>query len=145
MCQHTLCRMAALPAARAHQATSLCQPHRATAAAEFGPGAVPGIAPQVLGFWCAVPGWAEVRAVQCLLCRARGLPGSQPPLGPGLLLLQQGMLEAQQSDILLSLAHRFYWCDLAFWLIGELTRNKTIFSLFLLLSCGFDLFFICVV
>lgn len=53
------------------------------------------------------------------------------------------MLEAHQSDILLSLTHRFYWYDLAFWLIGELTRNKAIFSLFLL--HGFDLGFICVV
>lgn len=32
------------------------------AAVEFGPGAVPGIASQVLGFWCAVPGRAKVRA-----------------------------------------------------------------------------------
>lgn len=33
-----------------------------TAAVEFGPGAVPGIASQILGFWCAVPGQAKVRA-----------------------------------------------------------------------------------
>lgn len=44
------------------QVTSLCQSCRATAAVEFDPGSVPSIAPQVLGFWCAVPGQAKVRA-----------------------------------------------------------------------------------
>lgn len=66
-----------------------------------------------------------------------------PHLGPEFVLLQWRMLEAHHSNIQLSLARRFYWCALAFWLIGELVRNKAIFSL--ILFHGFDLGFICVV
>lgn len=45
------------------------------------------------------------------------------------------------SQSAVSLDHRFYWCGLAFWLIGELLRGKAIFSLFLVcveLLHGFD-------
>lgn len=65
-------------------------------------------------------------------------PSAQPCLGPGLVLLQRRMLEAHQSNILLSLAHKFYWCDLAFWLIGGLIRTK-LFSRF---SCFMDLIWV---
>lgn len=125
----------------------------ATAAVWLGPGSVPGIASQALGFLYQV----------CVLCRdclgsspqpskgdtgcpgTQGLwlawisPSAQPWVGPGALPATEnaGCSVTQPSACL---AHKFYWYDLAFWLIGELTSSKAIlvFLVCVELLHGFD-------
>lgn len=57
-------------------------------------------------------------------------PSALPWVGPGALPATADAGCSAVTQPAVCLAHEFYWCDLVFWLIGELTSSKVIFFWF---------------